>query len=142
MSFTPGALRLHAAVQALSHGGVVACPTEAVWGLSCDPQDEFAIARVLELKNRPRAKGLILVAGSCQQLDYLTHDLASEQQEQLAEHWPGPVTFLVPHYGRVSPWVSGEHDTEQLDNLLPGRIGAAARPSSIRDLVSGQIVRD
>ena len=53
MPFHPSALRLQAAVQALQDGGVVACPTEAVWGLSCDPDNGDAVHRVLALKQRP-----------------------------------------------------------------------------------------
>ena len=58
----PSGLHLQAAVRALHHGGVIACPTEAVWGLSCDPDNEDAVKRLLQLKNRPVAKGLILDA--------------------------------------------------------------------------------
>ncbi|MEP1595270.1 MAG: Sua5/YciO/YrdC/YwlC family protein, partial [Halieaceae bacterium] len=54
--------RLYSALDALTAGGVVACPTEAVWGLSCDPDNPSAVQRLLALKQRPVAKGLILVA--------------------------------------------------------------------------------
>ena len=50
------------AVRVLQHGGVIAYPTEAVWGLGCDPFDEAAVTRLLALKQRPVDKGLILVA--------------------------------------------------------------------------------
>ena len=43
---------LKAATDGLRGGGVVACPTEAVWGLSSDPEDRAAVARLLELKGR------------------------------------------------------------------------------------------
>ena len=50
-------LQLRAAVHALAEGGVIACPTEAVWGLSCDPDKPEAVARLLYLKQRPVEKG-------------------------------------------------------------------------------------
>ena len=50
------------AVAALRRGGVIAYPTEAVWGLGCDPRDEAATLRLLALKQREVGKGLILIA--------------------------------------------------------------------------------
>ena len=51
----------------MAAGGVVACPTEAVWGLSCDPGNEAAVMRLLAMKDRPVDKGLILVAADMAQ---------------------------------------------------------------------------
>ena len=58
----PSALALQTACRALLDGEVIACPTEAVWGLSCDPENEEAVECLLALKARPASKGLILVA--------------------------------------------------------------------------------
>ena len=107
MPAKPSALRLAAALGALDNEGVVACPTEAVWGLSCDPDSERAVSRVLELKSRPVEKGLILVAASESQLGFLLADLPPAQRATLRASWPGPNTWLVPHHGRVQPWVHG-----------------------------------
>ena len=59
---------LQRGVAALSAGGVIAYPTEAVWGLGCDPFNEKAVMKLLEIKNRPVEKGLILIAASLDQL--------------------------------------------------------------------------
>ena len=91
----PSALHLQAAVAALNVGGVIACPTEAVWGLSCDPGDEDAVARLLQLKHRPVAKGLILVAAGQHQIDFLLTDLSAQQRQMLADSWPGPATWPI-----------------------------------------------
>ncbi len=104
-------MRLHGAVNALRGGGVVACPTEAVWGLSCDPFSPTAVRRLLQLKSRPMSKGLILIAGAQQQLEFLLHDLPPQQRERLHSSWPGAATWLVPHHQRVPGWIYGEHDT-------------------------------
>ncbi|RLA47904.1 MAG: tRNA threonylcarbamoyladenosine biosynthesis protein RimN [Gammaproteobacteria bacterium] len=187
MPFSPGPLRLQAAVHALYSGGVVACPTEAVWGLSCDPGNEFAVTRLLELKHRPLAKGLILVAASQSQFGLLLADLPIVQSDRLSASWPGPTTWLLPHRDLVPTWVHGEHDTvavrvsdhpvvqalcqawggplvstsanpagrraarelfqvkryfgDKLDYVLPGTVGGIGRPTSIKDLTSGQIIR-
>lgn len=90
---------------------MVACPTEAVWGLSCDPFNEMAVTRLLHLKRREMAKGLVLVAGAESQLEWLLRDLPSAQRARLSLSWPGPTTWLVPHQHRVPHWISGDHDT-------------------------------
>jgi L-threonylcarbamoyladenylate synthase len=188
LSLPPSSLRLQAAICALRRGGVIGCPTEAVWGLSCDPNNEDAVARLLALKGRPVNKGLILVAATEGQIDFLLSDLSAPQRKTLMATWPGPFTWLLPHQERVPGWICGEHATvavrvsdhpvvsalcaawggplvstsanpagarpalaafqvrryfgDDLDYLLPGELGTAGRPTSIRDLSSGQFIRD
>tara|TARA_R110000772_G_scaffold148001_2_gene258466 strand:+ start:30933 stop:31490 length:558 start_codon:yes stop_codon:yes gene_type:complete len=107
----PSALQLNAAVRALADGGVIACPTEAVWGLSCDPDNPHAVARLLEIKERPVEKGLILIAANLQQVGALLGALTEAQRQKLALSWPGPTTWLIPHHGLVPAWVHGGRDT-------------------------------
>lgn len=103
---------LQAACAALRRGGIIAYPTEAVWGLGCDPANSAAIQRLLALKQRPAAKGLILVAANCQQIAALLQPLSAAQRQTLQASWPGPVTWLIPDSQRLyTPWVRGEHDS-------------------------------
>jgi L-threonylcarbamoyladenylate synthase len=102
------------AARVVHAGGVIAYPTEAVWGLGCDPWNVWAVDRLLALKNRPLHKGLILVADEIEQFDFLLADLPDIWQERLAGSWPGPNTWLVPHQGRLPEWVTGEHDSVAL----------------------------
>ena len=95
-------------------GGVIAYPTEAVWGLGCDPWNEMAVDRLLALKDRPVHKGLILVADNIRQFDFLLDDLPERWVDRLASTWPGPNTWLVPHQGLLPEWISGQHDTVAL----------------------------
>jgi L-threonylcarbamoyladenylate synthase len=106
-------LNLHTrlAVSTLDGGGIIAYPTEAVWGLGCDPFNDQAVERLLQLKGRSRDKGLILVGADWQQFGWLLDDLDSSQQQRLRDSWPGPFTWLVPHRGRVPLWLSGRFDT-------------------------------
>lgn len=102
-----GIWRIRQVARAVRAGGVIAYPTEAVWGLGCDPWNAAAVMRLLALKNRPVAKGLILVAADITQFDDLLSPLPNLWRERLAASWPGPNTWLVPHRGRLPEWISG-----------------------------------
>lgn len=95
----------------MQRGGVIAYPTEAVFGLGCDPQQKNSIRNLLQIKQRPAEKGLILIASSvCQLLAYI--DTASISEARWAEvqaSWPGPVTWLLPYKKQVSKLIYGEH---------------------------------
>ena len=99
------------AARVLRQGGVIAYPTEAVWGLGCDPDDEAAVLRLLAIKQRDVAKGLILAAADVAQfdawLDWSALDAA--QAAQVRASWPGPHTWIVPALARVPRWITGQH---------------------------------
>lgn len=101
------------AVAALRRGGVVACPTEAVWGLGCDPFDQAAVSRLLAIKRRDVAKGLILVAADAAQLDGLVDWMAlpGENRASVLASWPGPHTWVLPALPAVPRWITGDHDS-------------------------------
>ncbi len=67
-----------------------------VFGVGCDPDSETAVMRLLELKQRPVEKGLILIAASFEQLKPYIDDsrLSDSQREAIFSCWPGPVTFV------------------------------------------------
>jgi L-threonylcarbamoyladenylate synthase len=99
------------AADVISRGGVVAYPTEAVYGLGCDPLNEKAIRRLLQIKRRPVGKGLILIAARFSQLEGFIDPLPESTRTVLFESWPGPVTWLVPAKGGVPITVRGDHKT-------------------------------
>lgn len=103
---------IDAAVAALRRGGVIAYPTEAVWGLGCDPFDEAAVMRVLAIKRREVAKGLLLVAADATQLEGLVdwQALPGDRRDEVLASWPGASTWVVPAAPRVPGWITGEHD--------------------------------
>ena len=100
-----------AAAAAMRAGGVVAYPTEGVWGLGCDPFDEAAVLRLLALKQRSVDKGLILVAADVAQFDGLAgwEALPPGRFDEIAASWPGPNTWIVPATARVPRWITGAH---------------------------------
>lgn len=109
-----GKWQVQQTARVVRQGGVIAYPTEAVWGVGCDPWNEEAVDRLLALKERPVHKGLILVADSIDQFDFLLADLPDIWIERLAGSWPGPNTWLVPHQDRLPEWITGQHDTVAL----------------------------
>ena len=103
---------LEDAVGILRRGGVIAYPTESVWGLGCAPQNKKAVQRILEMKKRPEEKGLILVAGNIKQVEPLISRLEPQYREILEASWPGPNTWLVPDVDQIIPsWIKGQFAT-------------------------------
>lgn len=104
-------LSLRQTTDLLRSGGVVAYPTEAVWGLGCDPLDEAAVMRLLSIKQREVGKGLILAVGDLAQLEGLAdwERLPAERRAAVQASWPGPNTWIVPATARVPRWISGDH---------------------------------
>ncbi len=102
---------LRVCIESLKKNGVIAYPTEAVFGLGCDPDSEQAVKALLKIKSRPVEKGLILIAAKYQQLlPYISDELLTdEQRERMFSHWPGPVTFVVP--SRAPRWLRGQFDS-------------------------------
>src|SRR5690606_24107705 len=88
-------LRLVRAARILRAGGVIAYPTEAVFGLGCLPRHRRAVERVLAIKRRPARKGLILIAAEVDQLArYVVLPPEPRRSEVLAT-WPGPATWVL-----------------------------------------------
>lgn len=181
------AIHLSRAVSALRRGGVVAYPTEAVWGLGADPWNEAACKRILELKRRPWDKGLILVAADAEQLAPFIDVPSKAVWKRASITWPGPNTWVFPCTEATPMWISGDqasvavrisaHETvralcerfggaivstsanpagrdpalsatqvrlyfgDKLDAVLPGALGGLARATSIRDAMTGHILR-
>lgn len=92
-------------------GGVVAYPTEACFGLGCDPRNIFAVRRILRMKRRARAQGVILIADHRARLMRYANFSALRHRKPMFDSWPGKHTWLVPATGGVSRWVRGEHST-------------------------------
>ncbi len=103
--------QLREAVRVLRNGGLIAYPTEAVFGLGCDPRDVDAVLRLLALKQRPWQKGLILIAADLAQLEPYLLPLDEATRARVAPTWPGPYTWLLPTRDETPWWLRGKHDT-------------------------------
>ncbi len=103
--------RLARAVTALEQGGVIAYPTESVFGLGCDPMNSDAVMRLLQLKHRSVEQGLICIASDFSQLEDWITPLNHPQRATLAKAWPGPQTWLLPASQQTPRWLTGRHNT-------------------------------
>ena len=175
------------AVAQLHAGNIIAYPTEAVYGLGCDPTNESAIRKLLALKGRPESAGFVLIASELSQLLPWVSKLDESLISKAMQTWPGPVTWLFPRAAKVPDYVAGAHETiavritahepsrvlcdafgsvlisssanhraakparsveeveayfgDQIAGTLAGPLGGNEKPSEIRDLVSGTIIR-
>jgi len=176
---------LKQAASVCHQGGVIAYPTESVYGLGCDPLDQLAVQHLLALKNRSVDKGLILIGSQLQQL--IPFIQISPQQGERIQQASQPVTWLVNKSALTPAWISGKHDKlairisrhpiasalcdsighaivstsanpagkppaktrlmvqhyfgDDIDFIVPGNVGTLKKPTEIRDLETGEIIR-
>lgn len=94
----------------LKRGGVLAYPTESCFGLGCDPMNRRAVERILRLKGREAARGLILIAANRRQLQPYAKRSAIEAAWNKGR-WPGPVTWVLPAAKTCPAWLTGGRDS-------------------------------
>jgi L-threonylcarbamoyladenylate synthase len=177
---------LNRLVHALSRGAVIGYPTDTIWGFGCDPLDPESVTRILQLKQRPPDRGLILLSS---RLEYCDTYVELDQAQRDIIHLPTerPTTWLVTASDACPPWIRGNHTTvairitdhpllcylcarlqsplvstsanqagkstarsalqlrrqfrDQLDFVVTGFNTGGARPSEIKSLVSGKLLR-
>lgn len=95
----------------LRQGKIIAHPTEAVYGLACDPFNHKAINKLLALKQRDASKGFIILISEWSQLHSLIQPLSDNLLAQVNATWPGPVTWIFPKSSLVPDWLSGDKPT-------------------------------
>lgn len=100
--------QIRQAASAIRNQGVICYPTESVFGLGCDPLSRSAVEKILQLKQRPVEKGLILIASRIEQLTpYVL--LNDAQRTQILEQ-TSATTWLVTKSTATPPWISGQHN--------------------------------
>lgn len=180
-------LTVKQAAQCLHEGEIIGYPTEAVFGLGCDPGNESAVRKLLSLKGRPLASGLILIADRFEYFVPYIKPVSDALFQRVDSCWPGPVSWLFPRADSVPDWLAGNHNTialrltahsvcraicaafegaivstsanpsslppamsagqlekyfpSMLGGIVKGALGKEGKPSEIRDLASGAVVR-
>ena len=95
----------------LRRGGLIAYPTESCYGLGCDPRNTRALKRLIRLKGRGAAKGLLLIADRFKRLQPFVHALSPADRARMQRSWPGPVTWVVPASRACPPLLTGGRPT-------------------------------
>jgi len=120
------------AADVLLHGGVIAYPTEGVFGLGCLPDELGAVLRILQIKKRDASKGLILIAANADQLEgWVSLPDGCRMPPPDPAH---PVTWIVPPGPLVHPLIRGQHSG------LAVRLTTHAGAAAICDAVDSPIV--
>jgi L-threonylcarbamoyladenylate synthase len=101
--------RLRQAARFIRGGGIVAYPTEAVYGLGCDPFDGEAALRILALKGRRLEQGLIVIGAELAHIEDFIGAVGRAALDRALSSWPGPHTWLLPASAAVPPWIRGAH---------------------------------
>jgi len=122
------------AVMQLRAGHIIAYPTEAVFGLGCDPRNESAVRKLLSLKGRREAAGFVLIASEFSQLQPWIATTRASLIDKAMQTWPGPVTWLFPRADDVPDFVAGKHDT------IAVRITAHAPSRALCDAFGGALI--
>lgn len=104
-----GSEDIEAAAALLRAGGVLAYPTEGVYGLGCDPDNRDAFEKIFAMKRRPPEQGVLLIAASLEQVEPWIGAASAAAFERARAIWPGAHTFIFPRSTRVPEWVAGGH---------------------------------
>jgi L-threonylcarbamoyladenylate synthase len=180
-------LHIRAAARVVLAGGIVAYPTEAVFGIGCLPDNEHALRALLSLKQRSATKGLLLIAASYEQVVAVAELPSGAMRREIERSWPGPVTWILHAREHISQLITGGRDTlgirltshpvaralcarvdsaivstsanisgrrpirsiwrlhrvlgGRVDYILPGSLGGLGAPTTIRDAVTGRVLR-
>jgi len=102
--------QLRQAVKCIQQGGIIAYPTEAVFGLGCDPLDLDAVESICSLKHRSLEQGLILIVSRLDQARPYT-TASDTQLKKLQKKTSRPITWLLPKSDLCPPWITGQYDS-------------------------------
>jgi L-threonylcarbamoyladenylate synthase len=101
---------LEEAAQALKSGALVAFPTETVYGLGADAENESAIARMYQAKGRPSDHPVIVHIPDLDEVDYWAEDIPQYAIALMRDFWPGPMTLILKRSDKAKNFITGSQD--------------------------------
>ena len=107
----PEKKKIRRAAQIIKEGGLVAFPTETVYGLGGNALDEHAAKKIYAAKGRPQDNPLIVHIHSTSQLDKLVYDIPPGAAKLMDRFWPGPLTIIFPKKDIIPSGTTGGLDT-------------------------------
>lgn len=105
-------LSIKEAIICLRRGEIIAYPTEAVYGLGCDPMNQQALKKLLLLKQRAADKGLIVVGADYSHIAPYVAMTQEELPEIINNSWPGPYNWVLPAPSSSSNLLTGQYVTQ------------------------------
>lgn len=102
---------IRAAVDVLECSGLVAIPTETVYGLAANAEDEKAVKKIFEAKNRPTTHPLIVHITGEEALDHWAKGIPQSAYILARRFWPGPLTMILKKSDNVGDWITGGQDS-------------------------------
>lgn len=106
------------AVEALRRGEVLVYPTDTIYGLGCRIDDDRAVRRIYEIKNRPAVEPLPVLLADPVQVDDYAREVSPVARRLISRFWPGPLTLVLRRSARIPSIVAGGGDTVAL--RVPG----------------------
>jgi L-threonylcarbamoyladenylate synthase len=96
----------------IKQGAIFAYPTDTIWGLGCHPQNQHAVRRILQIKNRPFDKGMILLSNRIEYCQtFIDHEYFQQQREHISAPEPLATTWLLPASKLCPNWLTGKNST-------------------------------
>jgi L-threonylcarbamoyladenylate synthase len=117
------------AVRAIHANGIVAFPTDTLYGLAVDPRSALAVSRLFLLKQRPGHRPIPLVAASLDQIKAGVGTLTPLGERLALEYWPGPLTLIIPAMATLSGEIhqgTGKVAVRVPDHAVARALAAAA----------------
>jgi L-threonylcarbamoyladenylate synthase len=111
MDAVPDQAAIAAAARLLEQGKLVAFPTETVYGLGADAENEDAVAAIYAAKGRPQDHPVIVHLAPDAPLSYWACEIPAEAQQLADAFWPGPLTMILKRASNIPAAVSGGQDT-------------------------------
>lgn len=105
---SPSFQKLSSLKRILNSHGIVAYPTETVFGIGCDPFDDDALNKIFEIKGRDLNKGVLILINNKSHVHEYVKELPNYAKEMIEKYWPGSVTFLFRAKEGLSPLLVGE----------------------------------
>ena len=99
------------AAEHLINGGLVAFPTETVYGLGANAENKAAVTKIYEAKNRPADHPLIVHIAHVSDVEYFAQDIPDYAKSLMRDFWPGPMTLILPRTDRAADFITGNQDS-------------------------------
>jgi len=127
----------------IKHGGVIAVPTDTVYGIVCEIEDEKAIDRIYKIKIREKTKSLPVLIGSLDQLDLIAKSISLSMKKLMDCFWPGALTLITDKKDSLPANLTNSStigvrmpDHDWLRNFMMGVGPLAATSANISDMPS------